>query len=129
MEKESEEGKKGRMAKAKATIGNRVRGKKKEFLQKYADLAWNISYACKSVGITRATFYNWMKDEDFANEFLTLKEEIKDYAESKLVEQVQAGNMTAIIYYLKTQAKDRGYVEKSENDLNIRRVEIELTDD
>jgi hypothetical protein len=27
---------------------------------------------------------------------------------------IKAGNVTAIIFYLKTQAKDRGYVERQE---------------
>ena len=111
------------------TIRKRIRGKKKEFLVAYEQLAWNISYACKSVGISRSTFYTWMKDEEFENEFIEIKEGLKDYAESKLVAQVKSGNMTAIIYYLKTQAKDRGYVEKSETDLNVRTIEVELTDD
>lgn len=37
-----------------------------------------------------------------------------DLAESKLIEQINEGNMTAIIFYLKTKAKARGYVERLE---------------
>jgi hypothetical protein len=35
----------------------------------------------------------------------------KDMAESELNKHIQKGNLTAIIFFLKTRAKDRGYVE------------------
>lgn len=37
-----------------------------------------------------------------------------DFVENQLLKAIKAGNITAIIFYLKTQAKDRGYVERSE---------------
>jgi hypothetical protein len=58
----------------------------------------------------------------YANEYPSViqavqeaKEEMKDYAESKLFKQIEEGNLTAIIFYLKTQAKDRGYTERTEH--------------
>lgn len=48
------------------------------------------------------------------------REGVKDFAEGKLLEQINAGNITAIIFYLKTQAKGRGYVERTEStNLNV----------
>ena len=47
------------------------------------------------------------------------KESLKDLAESKLIENIEDNDNTAIIFYLKTQAKDRGYVERNEIDANI----------
>jgi hypothetical protein len=35
-----------------------------------------------------------------------------DLAEGKLLEGITAGNMTAIIFYLKTKGRERGYVER-----------------
>jgi hypothetical protein len=37
-----------------------------------------------------------------------------DLAESKLVSGISEGNMTAIIFYLKTKGKHRGYVQRVE---------------
>ena len=37
-----------------------------------------------------------------------------DLAETKLIEAIGKGNMTAIIFYLKTQGKERGYIERFE---------------
>ena len=37
-----------------------------------------------------------------------------DLAESQLVESVRGGNLTAVIFTLKTRGKDRGYSERQE---------------
>ena len=46
-------------------------------------------------------------------------ESLIDFSESKLLEQINDGNLTAIIFHLKTKGKKRGYVEKSESDMNV----------
>jgi len=42
------------------------------------------------------------------------REKNRDFAEGKLMMAIDEGNITAIIFYLKTQGKDRGYVERQE---------------
>jgi hypothetical protein len=75
----------------------------------------NISNACEQVGIVRQTHYNWMEnDETYRNEFLNIKEAAIDFVESKLFQSIQNGSDTAMIFFLKTQAKKRGYIEKTE---------------
>ena len=37
-----------------------------------------------------------------------------DVTEGRLYQEINAGNITAIIFFLKTQAKHRGYVERQE---------------
>jgi len=40
------------------------------------------------------------------------RERLYDTVESKLYERIEAGDLTAIIFFLKTRCKDRGYSEK-----------------
>ena len=45
-------------------------------------------------------------------------ESLLDFAESKLVEHINDGDITSLIFFLKTKGKKRGYVERSEYDVN-----------
>ena len=42
------------------------------------------------------------------------REDALDLAESKLMKAIDDGNITAIIFFLKTRGKSRGYSERSE---------------
>jgi len=42
------------------------------------------------------------------------KEAMLDFAEGKLYSKIRDGDNTAIIFYLKTQGKSRGYIERQE---------------
>lgn len=79
-----------------------------------------VSYACGKAGVSRQTFYNWKKeDEEFAKEVDDVDEEIIDVVESKLLSQINDNNLTAIIFYLKTKGRKRGYVEQTDVNANI----------
>ena len=89
-----------------------------------------VTTACKSVGIDRGTHYNWMKsDEDYAAAVLSIEDMTIDFAESQLHKQIKEGNSTSTIFFLKTKAKKRGYIERHEvtgldgGDLNLK-IEI-----
>lgn len=75
----------------------------------------NITTACKRIGIGRRTFYDWLAtDEDFASIYADARESKIDWYISRLDEQAEAGNIAAIIYFLKTQAVHRGFSENGE---------------
>ena len=84
--------------------------KKSLFLDAFKLSSGNISDACTNIGITRQTYYDWKKDDPvFAAAALDVKSSCVDIAEGEMLKQIKQSNITAIIFYLKTQAKDRGY--------------------
>jgi len=74
-----------------------------------------VSTACKKVGINRCTHYEWYnEDEDYKAQVDGVNELAIDFAESALHQQIESGNPTSTIFYLKTKGKKRGFVEKTE---------------
>lgn len=96
----------------------------------------NVSHSCNQVGISRQTHYNWLEtDSEYKQEIENAKESAIDFVEGKLFEKINGvsiqtgfdkeGNPivydvppsdTAIIFYLKTIGKRRGYIERTEHD-------------
>ena len=75
----------------------------------------NQSAAAAMLGISRPVVcYRVGKSARLQAAIAEVKEEVIDLAESQLTKAIGAGNLTAIIFYLKTQAKHRGYVERQE---------------
>lgn len=74
-----------------------------------------IVTACDAVGISRETYRNWKnKDPEFRQRAEDIEETQIDKVESKLLEAIEKGDLTAIIFYLKTKGKKRGYSEKAQ---------------
>lgn len=95
--------------------------KKQKKLLKYLKEGHGIiSYACQKAGVSRQTFYNWKKDDtEFAQAVDDYNEEVIDIVESKLLTQINDNNLTAIIFYLKTKGRSRGYVEMTDVNANL----------
>ena len=74
----------------------------------------NLSTAAKSLQIERATLYAWIEQEGLEEAVQEGRNRRLDFAESMLDKGMKDGNMTAIIFYLKTQGKSRGYIERQE---------------
>jgi len=89
--------------------------KKKALIEALEKTLGVVTDACELVNINRCTYYRYYNED---NEFKEIVDSIQDialdFAESKLNEQIDVGNVTAIIFYLKTKGKKRGYIEKSE---------------
>jgi len=109
---------------------------KKKILEALENCQGIVTTACKSANMPRSTYYLWLKeDEEFAESVAEIQEVALDFVESKLMEKingikVQVGENvydnppsdTAIIFYLKTKGKKRGYIERQEiavGDMNI----------
>jgi hypothetical protein len=77
-----------------------------------------VTSAIESVKVHRSTFYKWMKeDEAFKQEVDDIRESALDFVESKMFERIENGSDTMIIFFLKTQGKKRGYIERSQLDV------------
>lgn len=89
-------------------------GKKENFLRALESGYGIILTACEAVGISRTTYYKWMKeDADFREKVSDINEGQIDFVESKLIKAISANDTTAIIFYLKTKGKSRGYTQKA----------------
>ena len=107
--------------------------RKKAMIQALTDSLGIVSNACRAVGIDRGTHYIWLKeDPEYKADVEDISEVAIDFAESKLHEKMngvtigkftpdgelttyeQPPSDTALIFYLKTKGKKRGYVERSE---------------
>lgn len=74
-----------------------------------------VSTAAKKAGIHRSTHYDWLaNDEEYKKAVKDIEELALDFGESKLHEQMNDGNVSAIIFFMKTKGKRRGYVERQE---------------
>ena len=74
-----------------------------------------VTTACKLTGVSRRTYYDWLKnDKKFAEAVSEMDEIALDFAESKLHGNIKEGKETSVIFFLKTKGKRRGYVERTE---------------
>ncbi len=86
-----------------------------------------LSDAAKKLKISRATLYNWIRDDpDLQDSVDDSRERLKDLTESKFIKHLLAGKEWAIRFSLQTLCKDRGYVPRIEQDATIRRQEIQI---
>jgi len=91
---------------------------KKEFLEALKRCAGNVSEATKQVPIHRSTHYDWIEqDPEYAAAVDAIKESLIDRAEGVLHGLIGEGNVPAVLFFLKTQGKKRGYIERTETDV------------
>lgn len=92
----------------------------KQIASTFAKKGCNVSATCTALGIDRATFYKWRKEDSELDAMLNDESEsLIDFTESKLVEKIGEGDLTAIIFMLKTRGKNRGYIERVENNISV----------
>lgn len=97
---------------------NKIQQHKKALLEALEKSLGVVTTACKSVGLDRGTFYRYY-NEDAAFKALVddLENVALDFAESQLHKQIQRGEVSSTIFYLKTKGKHRGYIEKSQTEV------------
>lgn len=76
-----------------------------------------IAIAARELGCSRKVIYNYIKKyPEVAEVIEEAREYTTDTAETKLYESIKNREPWAVQFYLKTQGKRRGYVEKQEVD-------------
>ncbi len=108
-----------------------------------------VTTACEKVGISRNTYYNYLKDDlEFAEKCKEFTEVALDFVESKMYQKTNGVKVkgdngvyttppsdTMIIFYLKCKGKKRGYIERQdfhftndgkEEDMTQEEIEMEL---
>jgi len=74
-----------------------------------------LTFAAKKAGVGYATIKRYVAEfPSVAQAVVDSKEGMLDFAEGKLYSKIKDGDNTAIIFYLKTQGKARGYIERQE---------------
>lgn len=78
-----------------------------------------VDVACELTGISRTAYYNYLRDDpEFKKKVEEMEPDIESsrltFVEGKLMDNIDQGNVTAQIFFLKTKGKHKGYVERSE---------------
>lgn len=88
---------------------------KKALIQAMEECHGIVSDACKSVNVSRVTYYKYYKeDEDFKIAIDEIEGTVLDFVEGELFRKIKTGDTACIIFYLKTKGKNRGYIERQE---------------
>ncbi len=115
------------------TMSEKIAKEKADLLAALAANSGIVASACRAANVSRMTYYRYYNDDpDFKEKADDVKELQKDFAESLILKKMKEGDTTMIIFYAKTQMKDRGYVERRElvgkdgEDL-VRKQEVDLS--
>jgi hypothetical protein len=74
-----------------------------------------VTTASKAADVSRSAHYQWMQeDEEYREAVESVADIALDYAESQLHKRMKEGSDAAVIFYLKTKGKKRGYIERQE---------------
>lgn len=91
--------------------------KKKAMIEALKKNMGSITLSTEKVGIHRRTHYDWLEaDPLYKEEYENIDNYVIDFVENALHKNINKGNVVAQIFYLKTKAKHRGYVERVEQE-------------
>lgn len=89
------------------------KAKKQEYLEALEQNLGIITPTIKQIGLTRWYYDKWLReDPEFKEEVEKIKDSTLDFVESKLLKEINEGNASAMMFYLKCKGKERGYIEQ-----------------
>lgn len=102
---------------------NKTEQSKKAMLSALEKSLGVVTSACRSAGVSRTQFYQWMKDDpDFQVSVIEIENIALDFVESQLHKQIGQGTTSATIFFLKCKGRKRGYIEKHDYDINQNKM-------
>lgn len=104
-----------------------------DFLQAYEKSLGVLKTACEATNMCRKTIWEWRKKyPEFDAACHECEEVAIDFVESKMFKKIDKGDKgseSLMIFYLKTKAKHRGYIERQEVDMSaeVKGVTVNVT--
>ena len=100
-----------------------VNKKKEIFLHALDARLLNVTKACEAANISRSIAYRWKeRDEEFRKQWEDVEEAFKDKLETVMFSKaLTEQDNTMLIWLSKTKMRDRGYVERLEQDVTVKR--------
>lgn len=96
-------------------MGSREKFTASEMIEAIKESRGILAQAARRVGCNRQTVVNYIEKYPTVKiAFEEANETNIDYVESQLMKQIGAGQVAATIFFLKTKAGHRGYVERRE---------------
>ena len=95
-----------------------------------------VTAACKEVGISRDSYYDYYnKDEEFRRKVDDINEIAIDFTESQLFKKIKQGSERSILFFMKYKGRKRGYTDSvditsgGKTITDIRLIQIKSKDD
>nr|BDD45303.1 hypothetical protein 23 [bacterium] len=96
-------------------MANKKKYKTKQIEQALRDSAGLQYLAAEKLRCSPSTITNYVKKSKKLKQAADeAKESTLDMAEAQIITKIKEGDLTAIIFYLKTIGKERGYTERTE---------------
>jgi hypothetical protein len=120
---ENEENTTGKTGDTKKEAAGKVKKRQEVFLEALEKTLGIVTQAVNVTGIGSSTHYEWMSDyPDYKKKVEAIQNIAIDFAESKLHKRIEGEDTTAIIFFLKTKGKKRGYGDSQHIDLNVNKL-------
>ncbi|MGV1048244.1 MAG: hypothetical protein ACOYD4_06945 [Solirubrobacterales bacterium] len=107
-------------------------GKERFTAQEVADAVYEakglVLIAARRLETSPKTVRNYARKYAIVKDAIAeAREDLKDFVESKMLTAIEGGDTTMMIFYAKTQMKDRGYIERKEfrHDIDVTKLSDE----
>ena len=88
---------------------NRIKRTKREVVESIEGTFGVVSVASKRLGVTRATFYNYIERYKLSDMLREERDKLVDMAEAKIAKLVSDGDFRAVQMVLERMGRDRGW--------------------